>query len=122
MRTDCLKEFVQDYLEMVANNYGGDVTVNQLRVLHFISTHVRAGNEYATHSAICKGLGLPAATITRAVGAFVDKGVLWEETDPREARRRRIRFCEGQPGRHVRDQVVELARRHDHAPDFLSHL
>ena len=107
-----LKEFVSDYLEMVASNYGGDITVNQIRVLHFVSCHIVNGNSYASHGAICRGLGLPAATVTRAVGTFVAKGVLQEETDPKDARRRRISFCEGQPGSHVREQAIAIAKRH----------
>lgn len=107
-----LKEFVSDYLKLVASNYGGDITVNQIRVLHFVSCHLVSGHSFASHSEICRGLGLPAATVTRAVGTFVAKGVLREETDPRDARRRRISFCEGLPGSHIREQAIAIAKRH----------
>ena len=101
-----LKQFVSDYLRMVGDNYGGEITVNQIRVLHFVSCHLLEGNPFATHSAICKGLGLPAATVTRAIGTFFAKGVLKEDLDPDHGRRRRIRFCEGQPGNHVRERYL----------------
>lgn len=107
-----LSDFVNDYLELVTKHYGGDITVNQIRILHFIARYIAERGDYATHSAICRCLGLPAATVTRAVTTFVEKGVLKEATDPKDARRRCIRFADNHAGKEMRTKALELAQKH----------
>ena len=62
-----LRDFIHDYLRVIADTCGGDITLNQLRVLHFVGHYIGRGNDWASHSEICKGLGLPPATVSRAV-------------------------------------------------------
>ena len=72
----------------MSRHVSGDLTLNQMRVLQFINLCSRYRSEATGHRKICSGLGLPSATVTRAVGKFVEIGVLAEEVDPDDARRR----------------------------------
>lgn len=58
-------------------------------------------------------LNVSAATVSRAIASFIDAGIVREEADDRDTRRRQVRLTEQFVQDNTLDrQIIELARRH----------
>jgi DNA-binding MarR family transcriptional regulator len=106
-------EYVKAYLELIAGHFPGETTLNQLRILQYIGMRCSQGKGHTSHKEICEALGLTPSMVTRAVAAFMDAGVLREETDPADGRRRFVSLNPNRPGNgNLNAQVVTLAHQH----------
>ena len=106
-------DFMQAYLGLVAQYFPGETTLNQIRILQHISMLSKSNAGHGSNSEICNVLGLSAATVSRAVSSFIGAGILSEEEDPRDGRKRLIKISDSYLLRGGLDQkALELARRY----------
>ncbi len=84
-------EFARNGLEILAEKYGGDCTLNEARVMIQI---IRCQLEGRTCSvtALHKATGIPIPTVSRAVANLQNDGWLSEQRDPTDGRKRIISF------------------------------
>ena len=102
-------------LTALAKYVSGDLTLNQLRVLQFINLCWRHRKTATNHREICNELGLPAATVSRAIGKFIEIGLVTEEVDPADGRKRLViatGVIPGAPNDDLDLELAELAARH----------
>jgi len=87
-------EYGAELTRRFAEKYGGQMTVNQLRVIHSVmSCLYRNGNDYScTVKWIHEDTGIPLSTISRAVAGLVDTGWMAEEANPEDGRSRIVRL------------------------------
>jgi DNA-binding MarR family transcriptional regulator len=84
-------EFARNGLQILADKYGGDCTLNEVRVMIQI---IRCQLEGQTCSvtALHKVTGIPMPTVSRAVASLQSDGWLSEQQDPDDGRKRLISF------------------------------
>jgi DNA-binding MarR family transcriptional regulator len=85
-----IQESILEFLTTLARHISGDLTLNQIRVLQFINLCSRFRNEATRHTEICAELDLQSATVTRAVGKFIETRMVAEKSDPDDGRRRLV--------------------------------
>jgi DNA-binding MarR family transcriptional regulator len=82
-------EFTRNLFETLADKYGGDSTLNELRVMNqLISCSLKART--CTVTGIHKATGIPIPTVSRSVAHLQSKGWLSEQQDPDDGRKRLI--------------------------------
>jgi DNA-binding MarR family transcriptional regulator len=89
--TDFPHDFVTEYLGLIAQYIPGDTTLNQIRILHYIDMRTVQGAGYTSHTEICVALRMSAATVTRAIASFIEAGIIREDADELDGRRRLVR-------------------------------
>jgi len=83
--------FARNGLEILADKYGGDCTLNEVRVMiQIIRCHLEGRTCYVT--ALHKATGIPLPTVSRAVANLQSDGWLSEQRDLTDGRRRMITF------------------------------
>ena len=88
-----IAEFSRRLLERVAKKYGGDCTVNELRVMN--AAYCFSYNEnQCTPTLLAQATGIPKSTVSRSLASLIEKGWLTDEQDPEDRRRRIIRLSE----------------------------
>ena len=106
-------DYFKDYLALLARHFPGDITLNQLRILQYIGLRSSRGKGHTNHKDICMALEMAASTVTRAVSAFIETGVLHEETDPEDGRRRLVSVRRSYPSRgQLNEEVVQLGQKY----------
>lgn len=106
-------EFVNAYLGLVAEYLPGETTLNQIRILQYIGWQSALIEGQTFHSDICQALGMSASTVTRAIGSFIEVGILTEKVDPNDGRRRCVMMSTNYPARGTLDvKVIAMARRY----------
>ncbi len=83
-------DFLQRYLGLMAQYIPGDTTLNQIRILQHIAFCSATGKSPPCNTEICKALEMPAPTVTRAISSFIGAGIISEEKDPQDGRKRFI--------------------------------
>ncbi len=80
-------EFSRNLLRQLAEKYGGDRTLNELRVMNQI---IRCSFKGLTCSVtdLHKVTGIPMPTVSRSVAHLQSNGLLSEQQDPDDGRRR----------------------------------
>ena len=79
------------YLNMISGKYGGDSTLNEIRVMNFVLRANLAGKDVGV-SCVSRVLGIPKSTVSRAVLKFRANGWLEEVTSNSDGRRRNLRL------------------------------
>lgn len=82
------QEFVYRSMNLLAEFYGGETTLNQIRVAQYVNWQSTCLGHPTMHQEICAALDMPASTVTRAIAKFIDLGWLIEKTDPNDGRKR----------------------------------
>ena len=82
-------EFTRYLLRHLAEKYGGDSTLNELRVMNQIMCCHLEGR-YCTVTALHKVTSIPIPTVSRAVANLQGDGWLSERRDPTDGRKRLI--------------------------------
>lgn len=82
------QEFVYRSMNIVAEFYGGETTLNQIRVAQYVNWQSGVLDHPTTHQEICAALDMPPSTVTRAIAKFINLGWLIEKTDPDDGRKR----------------------------------
>ncbi len=104
-------EFVQEYLGLIAQYIPGETTLNQMRILQHIALCSATGKAPPCNTEICKALEMPAPTVTRAISSFIDAGIISEEEDPQDGRKRFITINNSYQG-NLDYKVMALAKQY----------
>ena len=104
-------DFVQTYLGLIAQYIPGETTLNQLRILQYIALRSAGEEGHPNNTEICKALGMSATTVTRAISSFIEAGVISEEEDPQDGRKRFITINDGYRG-DLDHKVIALAKQY----------
>ena len=82
-------EFMRNLFKKLAEKYGGDCTLNELRVMNqIICCHI--GGRDCSVTALHKVTGIPIPTVSRTVAHLQSDGWLSESRDPTDGRKRII--------------------------------
>lgn len=73
----------------MADKYGGDCTLNEIRVMGAVYYLVMTGG-HCTPTQIANDTGIPKSTVSRSLASLVEKGWLTDEQDVEDRRRRKI--------------------------------
>ncbi len=82
-------EFSRNLLRQLADKYGGDCTLNELRVMNQILRCSLQGQSCSV-TALHKVTGIPMPTVSRSVANLQNDGWLSERPDPDDGRKRLI--------------------------------
>ncbi len=82
-------EFSRNLLRQLAEKYGGDCTLNELRVMNQILRCSLQGQSCSV-TALHKVSGIPMPTVSRSVAHLQNDGWLSERPDPDDGRKRII--------------------------------
>ena len=105
--------FVTEYLGLIAQYIPGDTTLNQIRILHYIDMQTAQADGHTSHTDICVALRMSPATVSRAVTSFIEAGIIREDADELDGRRRLVRVCKDHAvGNTLDRKIIELARRY----------
>ncbi len=84
-------EFARNGLKILAEKYGGDCTLNEVRVMNqIIRCHLEGRTCSVTN--LHKATGIPIPTVSRSVANLQNEGWLSEQRDPTDGRKRLISF------------------------------
>ncbi len=82
-------EFARNLYLLLAEKFGGDTTLNELRVMNqIILCHVKG--RCCSVTALHKVTGIPIPTVSRVVAHLQDSGYLADRQDPDDGRKRII--------------------------------
>ncbi len=82
-------EFTRNLYRLLAEKFGGDTTLNELRVMNqIIFCHFKGRR--CTVTALHKVTGIPIPTVSRAVAHLHYSGYLSDQRDPDDGRKRII--------------------------------
>lgn len=109
-------EFTRNGLTILAEKYGGDCTLNEVRVMIQI-IHCHLEGRTCSVTALHKVTEIPIPTVSRAVASLQRDGWLSEQQDPADGRKRIISFgprsIEATPGDIERSiQWINDFRKH----------
>jgi DNA-binding MarR family transcriptional regulator len=101
-------EFMRKMFKTAAEKYGGDCTLNELRVMNqIIRCHLEGRSCSVT--ALHRVTGIPVSTVSRAVTHLHADNWIAERQDPDDGRRRIISLGPRSLGR-TRDDIEEAVR------------
>ncbi len=109
------QEGMREILTVLSRHVSGDITLNQLRVLQFINLCWVHRKTATNHREICNELGLPPATVSRAIAKFIETGIVTEEVDPADGRKRLVivtGVIPDAPNDNLDLELAELAARY----------
>ena len=88
---EAVVEFSRNGLRILAEKYGGDCTLNEVRVIiEIIRCHLEGRTSSVT--TLHKETGIPMPTVSRSVANLQRDGWLSEQRDPTDGRKRIISF------------------------------
>lgn len=90
-------EFKVELLELMAEHFGGQSTLNHLRVGNFIGKSSQYYDRPTTNAEIASALRLSRATVSRIVNDFVGAGWVTEYAHPDDGRKRLLTITPGHP-------------------------
>jgi DNA-binding MarR family transcriptional regulator len=103
------------YFEILAKLVPGDTTLNQLRVLGYISLRSGLHQSPACHKEICATLKMPRTTVDRAISIFLKMGIISEHVDLDDGRKRLSLVNKDYPGlESYTRRIKEMASRIGH--------
>jgi len=83
--------FARNGLQILSEKYGGDCTLNEVRVMVQI-IHCHLDGRRCSVTGLHKATGIPMPTVSRAVTNLQREGWLTERQDPTDGRKRIISF------------------------------
>ncbi|MDJ0760391.1 MAG: helix-turn-helix domain-containing protein [Woeseiaceae bacterium] len=89
-------------LERMANKFGGDCTLNELRVMNAVSVHSFSDGA-CSPTMLSRETGIPKSTVSRSLASLVSKGWLVEEKDTKDRRRRIIELSDAAKSQRSED-------------------
>ena len=84
-----MTEFTRILYRELADKYGGDTTLNELRVMNQLIRCSLKGR-HCSVTGIHKATGIPIPTVSRSVAHLQSEGWLSEQRDPNDGRKRLI--------------------------------
>ena len=88
-----ISRFTRLLLERMAGKYGGDTTLNELRVMNAVYFH-SFSDELCTPTLLANTTDIPKSTVSRSLASLIDKGWLRDEVDVEDRRRRIIKLSD----------------------------
>ncbi len=88
-----IADFTRHLFERVAKKYGGDCTINELRVIN-AAYWFSYNDSQCTPTLLAQMTGIPKSTVSRSLASLIDKGWLTDEQDAEDRRRRIIKLSE----------------------------
>jgi DNA-binding MarR family transcriptional regulator len=82
-------EFTRILFSVLAVKYGGDRTLNELRIINQLVGRSLKGRTCSV-TGIHKATGIPIPTVSRCVTNLQSEGLLYEQQDPNDGRKRLI--------------------------------
>ncbi len=76
--------------DRMIHKYGGETTLNEIRVLHKITMCYLRGSSPCSFPCLVSKTPVKRSTISRVVSRLVQRGYIREKIDPRDRRRRLI--------------------------------
>ncbi|MCK6372088.1 MAG: MarR family transcriptional regulator [Gammaproteobacteria bacterium] len=86
-----------DILEAMSRIFGGDATLNQLRIGNYVGIRSELQGCETSNSEIAEALDIPRSTVSRIITNFIEAGMLVEETNQADGRRRILRIAASHP-------------------------
>ena len=86
--TRYLHQFVGQLLTMLGADFGGDTTINHLRIGNFIGLKSQHMGEATSNAEIAEALGISRPTVSRIVADFLASGWICDEPHPSDGRKR----------------------------------
>jgi len=85
-----LKIVIGDIFQALAGDFGGETTINHLRIGHYIGLQSLYNGQPTSNKDIAETLDIPRSTVSRIVADFIDKGWVTEQLDPEDGRRKQL--------------------------------
>lgn len=107
--TATMAAYNAEYLAMLHRKFGGESTVNELRVMNCVFCAEVAGQDVGV-SQVSRALGIPKSTVSRAALKLRQAGWIREVASPNDGRRRLLRLTPALWERYLseHDKLVEL--------------
>lgn len=101
-------EMTHELFEMLSDKFGGDKTLNEIRVMNQVigCDHARQACEV---SFLAETTGIAISTVRRVVGNLFDQGFLHERINPDDRRRTIITL--GPRSERITDDIEEIRER-----------
>jgi DNA-binding MarR family transcriptional regulator len=77
-----------DILQLLGQHFGGDTTINQLRIGHYIGLMSLYKGMPTSNKDIADALSIPRSTVSRIVADCIEKGWVIEQPHPEDGRKR----------------------------------
>ena len=104
--------FVKEYFKLLADYVPGEITLNQLRVIQYISLRCLEDGSGTTHTEICQALEMNKTTVTRTVARFVATGIISQKSSSADGRQQILTMSPEYPRKGTLDQKVRRLAAH----------
>ena len=92
--------FISSFLELLSDHFGGDTTVNHLRIGSYIGLRSQHQKTPTSHKEITEALHISRPTVSRIVKEFVDIGWVARRPDDNDGRKQLLEIT---PDHEVED-------------------
>jgi DNA-binding MarR family transcriptional regulator len=79
-------EFTADVLGLLSRHFGGDTTLNHLRIGNYIGIQTLFHDRPTTNKEIANALGISPSTVSRTVTEFIARGYVGEQSHEDDGR------------------------------------
>lgn len=116
--TRYLHELSADFMRLLSEHFGGETTLNHLRIGNYIGLNSHYLGQPTSNKDIAAALGISRPTVSRIVGDFIDQGWVVEKPHPDDGRRRLLQIAPGHPAadrfeKVFRGRINDLLQRYD---------
>ena len=77
-------------LRLLAERFGGETTVNQMRIGHYVGLKSLYEKEPTNNTDISRSLKIPRSTVSRIITDCIAKGWVREQSDPEDGRKKML--------------------------------
>jgi hypothetical protein len=107
-----IQELMVAIFGMLSDHFGGDATINQLRIGSYIGLKALFEDKYTYNRDISLTLGIPPSTVTRIVTELIAQGYVTEEDHPEDGRVRLISMMGDHPlSLNFESELRELVKK-----------
>jgi DNA-binding MarR family transcriptional regulator len=101
------KKLLGEILTALSREFGGETTINQLRIGHYVGLKSLYEKKPTNNTEISNELGIPRSTASRIVADCILKGWVVEKPDPDDGRKKQLLI----PDTHPQADGIELFLR-----------
>jgi DNA-binding MarR family transcriptional regulator len=91
------KALIGEIYRSLSDHFGGETTINQLRIGHYIGLMSLYHRKPTNNKDIVDRLGIPRSTVSRIVADCVARGWVIERRDPEDQRRKQLFIPDDHP-------------------------
>jgi DNA-binding MarR family transcriptional regulator len=85
-----VKALMGEMFGSLSDQFGGNTTINQMRIGHYIGLMSLYHNKPTNNKDIAETLGIPRSTVSRIVADCIERGWVVEQRDPDDRRRKQL--------------------------------